>query len=74
MIWKQNLVAGINTAISRRKDAVIAVHSAEQQVWGEHRLNVTFSTLHLFNLIKLSFKIICDNDQERIPVGTILEE
>lgn len=61
MGWKQNLMGKINTAIFKRKDATIVVHSAEQKVWGEWIVLDIFSTLHLDRPIKIDFVVENDN-------------
>lgn len=74
MIWKQNLLGAINTEISRRHNAIFAVHSIEQKEWGKFIVDDIFSTLHLYKPLKLDFVVIPVADQDKICVGTVLEK
>ncbi len=73
MGWKQNLLGQMNSAIAQKQDAIFAVHTVEQKEWGEKMLENIFSTLHLNKPLKLDFKIIPVEDQDKISVGDILE-
>jgi len=73
MGWKQNLLGQMNSAIAQKQDAIFAVHTVEQKEWGEKMLDNIFSTLHLDKPLKLDFKIISVEDQDKISVGDILE-
>ena len=73
MGWKFDLAGTINVAISRRQNTTIAVHSAEQELWGKQRLDNIFSKLYLLKYIKISFKIIPLAEQDRVSTGTMLK-
>ena len=73
MGWKLDLSGSINVAISRRQNTIIAVHSAEQELWGKQRLDNIFSKLYLLKYIKISFKIIPVVEQDRVSTGTMLK-
>ena len=73
MGWKLDLSGSINVAISRRQNTIIAVHSAEQELWGKQRLDNIFSKLYLLKYIKISFKIIPVAEQDRVSTGTMLK-
>lgn len=74
MSWKEDLLGEINTAISRRQNAVFAVHSVEQKEWGEFIVGDIFSTLHLFKHQRLDFVVVPKTYENIICVGTILEK
>ncbi len=73
MGWKLDLSGSINVAISRRQNTIIAVHSAEQELWGKQRLDNIFSKLYLLKYIKISFKIIPLAEQDRVSTGTMFK-